>query len=131
MSMAASIELRVPFLDHKFVEYCCNIPSNLKLRNGEGKYILKKAMSGILPDRILYREKMGFPVPLQHWMRKELKEEVAGVLFDPKTRSRGLFDFDFVEKMWKAHQGGKMEYHMQLWLILMLEFWFRQFIDQK
>src|SRR5262245_59322307 len=91
-SMAHALEVRVPILDHQFVEWAARVPSSLKLRMGEGKYIFKKSLRDLVPQGILYRSKMGFAVPLASWFRGPLRERVRNALTGPTLREAGMFD---------------------------------------
>jgi asparagine synthase (glutamine-hydrolysing) len=127
-SMAHGLEVRVPLLDHELVEYVASIPSRYKLQNGEGKYILKKALRNILPSQILDRRKMGFLVPLDKWFREELKG-----MFEERVLSKDAFIGEFfnsntVRQWWTQHQRGDRDYSRQLWAILVLECWGRKFV---
>ncbi len=129
MSMAASLELRVPFLDHKFVEWTAKIPKALKIKNGCGKYILKKAMEPYLPHDILYRSKMGFRVPLADWFRGPLKDKLREALLSEQMRNCGLFNMDTVTKWLDDHQSGRKEYSAPLWTLLMFASFFKNAKD--
>jgi len=128
-SMAHSLEIRSPLLDHQFLELTAKIPSNLKLRGQKNKYIFKNALKNILPKEILNRKKMGFGVPLEHWFRKELKDYVKEILLSQKAIERGLFNKNYIEKLIADHQTGRANYANHLWALLTLEHWFRQYFD--
>jgi asparagine synthase (glutamine-hydrolysing) len=128
-SMANSLEARSPFLDHKFMEFAARLPSSYKIKNGIRKYILKKAIKGIVPDRNVYRRKMGFGVPIGRWFRNELKEYIRDTLLEPKTLRRGYFNAGIVKKLVEDHIGLRKDYSFQLWSLLVLELWHRKFID--
>jgi len=130
-SMANSLEARSPFLDHEFMEFIARIPSELKLRGRTTKYILKEALKGILPDEVLYREKMGFGVPLDHWFRNELKEMAYDTLLSDRALQRGYFKKEAVKKILDEHLAGKWNWHNHIWNLLMLELWHRMFIDAR
>jgi asparagine synthase (glutamine-hydrolysing) len=130
-SMANSLEARSPFLDHEFMEFAAKIPSALKLRGKTTKFILKEALKGILPDKVLFREKMGFGVPLDYWFRNELKDMVYDVLLDKKTMSRGYFKKEAVGKILDEHLSNRWNWHNHIWNLLMLELWHRMFIDAR
>jgi asparagine synthase (glutamine-hydrolysing) len=130
-TMANSLEARVPFLDHKFMELVSEIPLHLKLRGTESKFILKKAFKDFLPEPILRRKKMGFGVPLSKWFRNELKEHVYGVLLDPKTLSRGYFRREGIERLLNDHIGFRYDHSARIWALLFLEIWFRVFMDRE
>ena len=125
-SMAHSLEVRVPFLDHKFVEWTAKIPTKLKLKNGCGKYIFKKAMEPYLPNDVLYRSKMGFRVPLADWFRGPLKEKLREALLSDDMRDSGLFNMNTIEKWLNDHQSGRKEYSAPLWTLLMFASFYKQ-----
>jgi asparagine synthase (glutamine-hydrolysing) len=119
-SMAVSLELRAPILDHKFMELVAAIPSGLKLRGNTGKYIFKKAMEPMLSPDILYRRKQGFAIPLNRWFRRELKE----MAYDAITNSQdGILQPAYLMKMWKQHQSGTFDRSAYLWSVLMFRRW--------
>ncbi|RLI48155.1 MAG: asparagine synthase (glutamine-hydrolyzing), partial [Candidatus Thorarchaeota archaeon] len=125
-SMANSLESRVPFLDHRIVQLMATIPPIIKFKNGEMKYLLKKAVKNFVPKEILNRkDKMGFPVPLNKWFRKELKNFILDVLTDRKTIERGIFKRRAIEDILNK----QTKFGRVIWGILCLELWFRKFID--
>jgi asparagine synthase (glutamine-hydrolysing) len=128
-SMAHSLEVRSPFLDHRVVEFAARLPSSLKLRRLAQKYLLKRALKGVVPDSILRRPKMGFSVPLGHWFRDELKEMAFDLLLDGRALQRGYFRPEAVRKYLQEHISGSAHHHSQLWNLLVLECWHRTFID--
>ena len=129
-SMAHSLEVRSPFLDHQVVEFAAALPASLKLRGLTQKYLLKQVMKGVLPEPILRRKKMGFGVPIDHWFRHELREMAYDVLLDPRARQRGYFRPEVVRRYLDEHAAGRAHHHVRLWTLLMLELWHRMFIDQ-
>ena len=130
-SMAHSLEARAPMLDHHFLEFVARIPPELKLKNGkQSKYIFKKAAEPFLPQEIIYRPKMGFGVPTDHWFREELKDLVNDTLLSSRATGRGYFRRDSLEKMLAEHQSGKKNWQYVIWNLLMLELWHQMFIDQ-
>jgi len=129
MSMAHSLEARVPFLDHKLVEYACTIPPEFKLNNGSTKYILKKAMRGILPDSLIDRRKQGFAVPLGSWFRGDLTGFVHDLLLSDTSRARRIFNTDYIEKLLSMHEHGR-NMDLRLWMLVSFELWCRKFLDQ-
>ncbi len=131
MSMAHSIETRAPLLDHKLIEYVQTIPGSLKLRGLETKYILKRAVAGLVPDEIIHRQKKGFSVPLRQWFKRELKDLLLDTLNDQRTRERGLLNPRAVASLIAEHQLGRRDHAHQLWGLLTLELWHRAFIDQR
>jgi len=129
-SMAHSLEARAPLLDHHFLEFAARIPADLKLRNGQvSKYIFKKAAEPFLPHEVIYRPKMGFGVPTDHWFRHELKDLVNDTLLSPKAVGRGYFRREFLEKMLRQHQSSECNRQYLIWNLLMLELWHQMFID--
>lgn len=129
MSMAASIESRVPFLDHKLVEFTARLPERLKLRGWTTKYILRQAMSGILPETILKRPKMGFPVPIAQWFRGTHRALIDEYVLSDRAAERDLFNQDALRRIVNEHQNGVRNHSDRLWALLNLEMWLRQFID--
>ncbi|MGH9940773.1 MAG: asparagine synthase (glutamine-hydrolyzing) [Pyrinomonadaceae bacterium] len=129
MSMAASIESRVPFLDHKLVELTARLPERMKLRGMTTKHILREAMKGVLPEPILTRSKMGFPVPLGAWFRGPFRQLVDEYVLGERALSRGLFAPDFVRGLVARHQSGAENHAERLWMLVNFEMWQRQFID--
>ncbi len=129
MSMAHSLEARSPLLDHKLVEFAATIPPEMKLHNGNTKHILKQSMRGILPDSIIDRRKQGFAVPLGAWFRGEMSDFVRDLLFSASSRSRNIFNVDYIERLLSLHQRGR-EADLQLWTLISFELWCRTFLDQ-
>ncbi len=128
MSMAASIESRVPFLDHKLVEFTAKMPTKMKLRGRDTKWILREAMKGILPDEILNRSKMGFPVPIGNWFRNEYKHIVDEYILGERAISRGIFNADFVREIVAKHNAGE-NHDERIWSLVNFEIWQRRFFD--
>ena len=129
MSMAHSLEVRSPILDHKLIELAGKLPSRLKLNGKESKYILKKAMRDRLPEDILYRKKQGFCVPLAQWLRGELREFTNEKLFSSSSKSRVYFNEAYMRQLWDAHLSGRQDNSAPLWGLLMFELWQQQFIQ--
>ena len=129
MSMSASIESRVPFLDHVLVEFAARLPDRLKLRGFTTKRILREALRGLLPEEILTRRKMGFPVPFGEWTRGRWQPVVRDVLLDRRTRERGLINPAAVEQLLSAHRDGATAGGDAIWALVNLELWYRTFID--
>ena len=128
MSMANSLEVRAPLLDHKVVEYAAGIPASLKLNGTEKKYILKKTFESLLPNDILYRKKMGFSVPLAQWLRHDIKDFAEQTLFGPNSGIANYFDINQIKQLWESHQTGKRAYSNELWSFLMFEIWWQRYI---
>ncbi len=129
MSMAASIESRVPFLDHHLVEFAAALPPRMKLRGLTTKWILRQAVKRILPREILTRRKMGFPVPFGLWMRGVWADAARDVLLDRRTRQRGVIDPAGTAALLDAHQAGTIQGGDAIWGLMNLELWYRTFID--
>jgi len=129
MSMANSLELRVPFLDHRMVEFAATVPPNLKLRGNKTKYILKRALEGILPQEILFRKKMGFPVPLAQIFRSQGRDFLMDTLFSSKAEQRGYFNYNFIRRIVDEHMSNKSDHRYLLWQLLLFESWNMIFID--
>ncbi|MFT3746018.1 MAG: asparagine synthase (glutamine-hydrolyzing) [Pyrinomonadaceae bacterium] len=128
MSMAASIESRVPFLDHKLVEFAAKMPREMKLRDGTTKWILREAMKGILPDVILNRPKMGFPVPVGKWFRGEYKHLVDEFVLGDRAMDRGIFEPSAIREIVRKHDAGE-DHAQRIWFLMNFEMWYRRFID--
>jgi len=129
MSMAASIESRVPFLDHKLVGFTAKLPTRMKLKGWTTKHILRESMKGILPEPILTRKKMGFPVPVGLWFRRDYRHIVDEYVLSERALNRGLFNSDFVRNIAARHQSGEENHDERLWALVNFEIWQRQFID--
>lgn len=128
-SMAHGLEARSPLLDHVLMEWAARIPASQKIAGGETKAILKSAMEPFLPKEILYRPKMGFGVPIDQWLKGELKEFAYDTLLSAKASQRGLVSPDYTKTMLDEHCSGLRFHHTRLWALLMLELWFQMWID--
>ena len=124
-SMAHSLEVREPLMDHPLVEWLATLPSNLKVRGQEGKFLLKKAMEPHLSQEILYRPKMGFAVPLARWFRGPLRERVQSAVLGPSLADTGWFDRGYLHHLVQAHQSGARDYSAPLWSLMMFEAFLR------
>ena len=129
MSMAASIESRVPFLDHHLVEYAAALPSRYKVRGWTTKAVLRAALAPLIPDVVLTRPKMGFPVPVGRWLRGRFRPLVDDCVLSPRARERGLFDTAFLRRLVAEHDAGVRDHGERLWLLINLEIWQRLYID--
>ena len=129
MSMAASVESRVPFLDHELVETVVRIPARFKLRGLRTKSILRDAAAGLVPTPILRRGKMGFPVPVDRWFQGPSWPLIERLVLSSRARERGLFDPDAVRQLANEHRAGAARHGERLWLLMNLELWHRIFID--
>src|SRR5882672_3320253 len=129
MSMAASLESRVPFLDHRLVEFTARLPERMKLRRLTTKYVLRRSMKGVLPKPILTRSKMGFPTPVGAWFRGAYRSVIDEYALSARSRDRGVFDPAFVRNLVAEHQSGARDHSQRLWSLVNFEMWARQFID--
>ncbi|ENO90600.1 XrtA/PEP-CTERM system amidotransferase [Thauera linaloolentis] len=124
-SMAHSLEVREPLMDHKLVEWLATLPSGLKIQGNEGKYLFKKALEPLLPNDVLYRPKMGFAVPLARWFRGPLKQRVRDAVLGDTLASTGIFNREYLQHLVDAHQSGARDYSAPLWTLLMFEAFMR------
>jgi asparagine synthase (glutamine-hydrolysing) len=129
MSMAASIESRVPFLDHHLVEHVATIPACFKVSRGRTKLVLRKALEGLVPPEILTRRKMGFPVPISNWLRTAFSPIVDEFVLSERTARRGLLSANVLRRLVERHRRGVEDHGDRLWLLVNLEIWHRMFID--
>jgi asparagine synthase (glutamine-hydrolysing) len=128
-SMAHSLEVREPLMDHELIEWLATLPSSLKVRGNEGKFLLKKAMEPMLPAEVLYRPKMGFAVPLDRWFRGPLKARVREAVLGDRLADTGWFDRKYLEHLVGAHQRGVRDYSSPLWTLLMFDAFLRNSVD--
>jgi asparagine synthase (glutamine-hydrolysing) len=124
-SMAHALEVRVPLLDHELVEWISGLPASLKLQGREGKFIFKKALEPYLPDDILYRDKMGFAVPLASWFRGPLRQRLNNALIDPVLSDSGFFNSSVIKEMLDQHHSGRRDHSASLWTLLMFQSFLR------
>lgn len=127
--MAASLESRVPFLDHVLVEFAGTLPPHLRLNGRTGKWVVKKAAAAFLPKQIVHRPKMGFPVPFDMWIKEDQKGFIRDVLLGSSAHSRGYFNTAYIEKLLHWHRTGLRDCHSQIWMLLNFELWQRTFFD--
>jgi len=125
-SMAHGLEVRVPLLDHQLVEWISGLPPSLKLRRGVGKYLFKKGLEPYLPAELLYRDKMGFSVPLADWFRGPLRARLQRSLASPVLADCGMFNLDYAQELMRQHQSGRRDHSAPLWSLLMFESFLRQ-----
>jgi asparagine synthase (glutamine-hydrolysing) len=131
MSMAHSIESRVPLLDNDVVDFAARLPAALKIRNGRKKHILKEAAAGLLPAGILARRKQGFAVPVGGWFRGDLREFFTDVLLSARARERGYFEPRFVERLVREHVTSRRDHTLRLWGLVVFELWHREYLDHR
>jgi len=125
-SMASSLEVRVPLLDHTLVEWAAGLPSHFKLHGREGKHVFKTALEPYVSSEILYRQKQGFAVPLAAWFRGPLRRRLRDSLLGPVLRDSGLFDTDAISTLLDQHQSGERDHSAALWTLSMMEAFLRQ-----
>jgi asparagine synthase (glutamine-hydrolysing) len=128
MSMAHSLEVRAPILDHKVIELAAGIAPELKFSQGEKKVILKKAFAKILPSEVMHRKKMGFCVPMEEWLRGELREVTYSTLFSGNSGLKNFFKIQALQDIWDCHQSGRQNYATLLWAFLMFELWWHKYM---
>jgi len=131
MTMANAIELRVPFLDHRMVEFAATLPTALKLHKGTGKTLMRKTMADSVPPAILKRPKKGFPVPIRQWLKTELRALAHDALLSPNAAVRDFMNIDVIEKIVGQHERGVADRSQEIWTLLVFEFWHRVFLDES
>ncbi|HSL21363.1 MAG TPA: asparagine synthase (glutamine-hydrolyzing) [Vicinamibacterales bacterium] len=129
MSMAVSLETREPLLDHRLLEFAATVPVSLKIRDGQTKYLLRRLLERKVPRPIVERGKRGFEAPIGEWLRGPLAPMASDLLGDGRLASRGLFNAREVQRLWTEHRTGAADHRHRLWQLVMLELWFRQFVD--
>src|SRR5690606_18909889 len=131
MSMAVSLEVRVPLLDHRIVEFALALPASQKLQRGQTKLILRRAMQGILPDAVLQKPKEGFSIPLKQWLCGPLRPMMADLLSADSVRRRDYFVPQTVAQWMAEHLEGRANHSHRLWALMVLELWHRQLLDGR
>jgi asparagine synthase (glutamine-hydrolysing) len=131
MSMAHSIESRVPLLDNEVIAFASRLPSAMKIKNGRRKHALKEVAATLLPRDVLERRKQGFGVPLGVWFRGNLRELFADTLLSPSTLERGYFQPAFVRRIVAEHLSGKRDHTLRLWQLVVFERWHRAYVDKS
>jgi asparagine synthase (glutamine-hydrolysing) len=131
MSMAHSIESRVPLLDNRVIDFAASLPARFKIKGGRRKHVLKDTLKTMLPEAILSRRKQGFGVPLGTWFRGGLTSLFSDILDTPRTRQRGYFDAAFVGRLLREHLDGERDHTLRLWQLLVFELWHRQYLDAR
>jgi asparagine synthase (glutamine-hydrolysing) len=131
MSMATSVESRVPFLDYRLVEYSFKLSSKLKINNGVTKYILKKSVEGILPREIIYRKKQGFAAPMNEWLRGDLADFTKEKLLNSKIHSLNIFNLDYIQDLYKSHKSHRYDFGQNIWNLLNLFLWYDYWFEAK
>jgi asparagine synthase (glutamine-hydrolysing) len=131
MSMAHSIESRVPLLDNHVIDCASSLPASMKIRNGRRKHVLKEVAAGLLPPEILERRKQGFGVPLGTWFRGNLRELFADTLLSPSSLQRGYFQPLFVRRIVDEHLAGERDHTLRLWQLVVFEKWLQQYAERN
>ena len=129
MSMAVALEAREPLLDHQLLEFAATVPTSLKLKNGRSKHLLRRLLERRVPPSIVNRPKQGFAVPVAEWLRGPLAAMAGDLLQDGRLHERGIFNPAAIARLWSEHRDHKRDHGHRLWSLLMLELWFRQFVD--
>jgi asparagine synthase (glutamine-hydrolysing) len=127
--MAASIESRVPFLDHELVEFTARIPARYSISGMAGKFILKRAVEDLLPKSIVYRQKMGFPTPWEYWLAGPQLDDLERMLLDPRSTERGLFRTETLKQIFAEHRSRARDHGNRIWRLINFEIWQRVMID--
>jgi asparagine synthase (glutamine-hydrolysing) len=128
-SMAVSLETRAPFLDPRVAQFSASLPMDYKLKGSKGKFILKKAMKGLLPEEILYRPKKGFGIPTAEWLKDRLNPLLHEMLTPARLHDQGIFNSDFVQQLIKEHETGAASHHKELWTLLVFQLWWDSFLQ--
>jgi asparagine synthase (glutamine-hydrolysing) len=130
MTMATSVEARVPFLDHHLVEYAMGVPRALKVEGTSGKHVLKRALESVLPRDVLYRRKRGFGAPVEAWFRGRMGSELEDRLMNSSLRRRAFFDYSFIARLLEEHRRGARDWGFHLWALLNLSLWYECWIER-
>jgi asparagine synthase (glutamine-hydrolysing) len=131
ITMATSVEARVPFLDHHLIEYAMGLPRNLKVKGSTGKHILKRALESVLPNDVLYQPKRGFGAPINEWFRGPDGDSLVKQIMNSSVRQRNFFDYSFVQRMADEHQRGTRDWSANLWCLLNLSLWYERWIEGR
>jgi len=129
ITMSTSVEGRAPYLDHNLVEFALGIPSKLKIKNGRTKYILKKAVEGIIPENIIYRKKQGFSAPVKEWFSDELGIFMTDSILNSKIRTREFFNYEYIEDMLRQQRQGESYFSTHLWVLFNICRWYDCWIE--
>lgn len=131
ITMSQSLESRVPFLDHNLLEFSYNIPMDYKIKNKEPKYILKKALEGIIPNNIIYRKKMGFGAPMSQWLKESFGKTVEEAVLNSALLKRDFFNINYIKELFSNHQSNKRDNSLYIWTLFNLTSWYDYWIDGK
>lgn len=131
ITMSTSLEARVPFLAHKLVEFAMDIPIKWKTRDHTAKYLLKKAVQGLIPDQLIHRKKMGFSAPMSQWLRGKFGAEVKRSILSSPLMSRGFFRRDYIEGLLRDHASRRRDNSLYIWTLFNLSSWYDYWIDRR
>jgi asparagine synthase (glutamine-hydrolysing) len=131
ITMATSVEARVPFLDHHLIEYAMGLPRNLKVKGATGKHILKRALESVLPNDVLYQPKRGFGAPVREWFRGPEGESLVRQVLNSSIRKRNFFDYGFIERLADEHRREQRDWSANLWCLLNLSVWYDRWIEKS
>jgi asparagine synthase (glutamine-hydrolysing) len=129
LSMACSIEVRVPFLDNEVVDFLSEVPPSLKIHHFTQKYLLKRSMDGILPSSVIHRRKAGFGLPVRAWLQGELRAMTRDLLSPERLRQRGQLNAQAVDRMLQENETGKVDHTYRIWALLTMEIWQQTFLE--
>ena len=129
MSMANSFEVRFPLIDHKIVEFMTSIDSKFRIRNGQTKYLMKRILKGKIPSSIINKPKQGLNPPMGQWLKNDLKGFIDKYLSEETIKRRGIFDYQYIKVILSEHNSSKRDRSLHIWSLIVLEEWFRQYID--
>jgi asparagine synthase (glutamine-hydrolysing) len=129
ITMSESLEARVPFLDHELVEFSMDIPEGWKTRNGVAKYLLKKAVEGLIPNDIIYRKKMGFGAPMSQWLRGDFGREIEPAILGSALMKRGYFDTNYIKALFRDHRNGSRDTSLYIWTLFNLTAWYDYWVE--
>ncbi|MBF6617705.1 MAG: asparagine synthase (glutamine-hydrolyzing) [Candidimonas sp.] len=130
ITMSHSLEARVPFLDHDLVDFTMDIPEGWKTKNGEAKYLLKKAVEGLLPDNVIYRKKMGFGAPMADWLRGDFGRQAESAVLGSRLLDRGFLNVDHIAALFRAHRDGRRDNSLYCWTLFNLTSWYDYWVDR-
>jgi asparagine synthase (glutamine-hydrolysing) len=126
-AMSVSLETRIPLLDHRIVEFAARLPLDMKIRDGQGKWILRQILYQHVPRELIERPKTGFGIPLGQWLRGPLREWAEALISESRLKSEGFLDADIVRQRWDEHMSGRRDWQHQLWNVLMFQSWLEEF----